>query len=112
MAIVEDLGDFFEDHGISVAFVNGVTPVATATMIFDNPTSETVFYDRSFYDEKHYEAKVQGTDPTLHGVMADVAAVAVGHKATPAGQGDWYVTAIEPDGTGLVTIVLSRHTPT
>jgi hypothetical protein len=107
----EDLDDFIADFGVAVVFTRGVTTVATATLIFDNPASEVKVYDRSFYDEKHYEASIQGTLPTLHGKAADTASVLVGDKATPTGQGDWYVTAKEPDGTGLVTIVLSRDIP-
>jgi hypothetical protein len=107
----EDLGAFFADFGISVVFKNGATTVATATMIFDAPTSEILVHDRSFYDAKFYEAKAQGQAVSLHGSQADIANVAVGFKATPTGQGDWYVIAIEPDGTGLVTIHLSGNTP-
>lgn len=110
----EDLGAFFDDFGISVVFTRGTSPVvsvATATMNFDAPTADVNVYDRSFYDEKFYEAKALGQVVSLHGALAAVAAVRQGDKAVPTGQGDWYVTAIEPDGTGLVTIRLSGNTP-
>jgi len=104
----EDLGLFFEDFGIEVTFSRAGDPVATTTLIRDAPMSETNVYDRSFYDEKFYEATVQGSDVTLLGIEDHLADVRIGDVAT-VNTVNWFVASKEPDGTGLATIRLSLN---
>lgn len=106
--IAEELELFLADFGVEVVFTRGGNPVTTATAIYDAPASEINVYDRSFYDEKFYEARLQGSSVTLLAVEADLVNVAAGDTATINAVG-WVVTSKEPDGTGLITIRLSLH---
>jgi hypothetical protein len=105
---VEDLGAFLEDFGIEVVFTRAGDEIATSTLIHDAPMSEINVYDRSFYDEKFYEARVQGSAVNLLGVAASLSEVQVGDVAT-VNAVDWYVITKEPDGTGFVTLRLSAN---
>lgn len=104
----EDLSVFFDDFGIEVVFTRDGDPVTTSTLILNAPMSETSVYDRSFYDEKFYEARVNGSKPELLGIAAELSTLELNDVATVNAQ-DWYVINIEPDGTGLMTIVLSAN---
>jgi hypothetical protein len=108
MAFTEDLTIFFEDFGIEVAFKRVSTPLFTATVILDAPADELATYDRSFFDEKFYAAKVTGAKVTLHAIASEVASLQLNDKATINGA-DWYVIGLEPDGTGLMSLHLSIH---
>jgi hypothetical protein len=108
---IEDLTVFFKDFGVEVIFKRGVTTLFTPNpmMIFDAPPTEVNVYDRSFYDEKFYEARVQGKDVRLQGIETELVGLQLNDVATVGGH-DWYVIAIEPDGTGLTVIRLSEST--
>ena len=106
--ITEDLAAFVADFGISVPFRRVSTPVVTITAILDAPNSEIEAYDRSFYDEKHYAAKVRTQDAMLTAVATDTVLLQKNDIAT-INAVDWYITGIEPDGTGMVSIIISKH---
>jgi hypothetical protein len=103
---VEDLSIFFQDFALLVGFVRDGVQVAAANMILDAVPTETAVYDRSFYDEKFYSAKVSGQHVTLYGVAADLANVRVNDTTNVNGD-TWYVIGFDPDGTGLMTVHLS-----
>lgn len=102
----ENLGAFLTDFGESFAFVRGVTPVVTLTMIKDAPPFEFSAYDRSFYDEKHYEATGVMAKVRLLGVELDMIPIQINDKTMFGGE-DWYVIGKTPDGTGMAVIGLS-----
>lgn len=106
--ISEDLAAYISDFGVSVIFKRVTTTLFTRMCLLDGPASEIEAYDRSFYDEKHYSAKVQTTDTRLTAVGTEVIGLQKNDIATIAAV-DWRVTGIEPDGTGMVTIVISKH---
>lgn len=104
----EDLSIFFEDFGIDVVFTRAAAPVATAKLILNAPASEIAVYDRSFYDEKFYEARATGAKIELHGIATELLSVEQNDTATINGF-DYRVFDIQPDGTGLMDVVLSIH---
>jgi hypothetical protein len=104
----EDLTAFLDDFGIEVAFKRVTTPLFTATVILDSPADELAAYDRSFFDEKFYAAKVTGSKVHLLGIASDVASLQLNDIGTINGL-DWYVIGLEPDGTGLISIHVSIH---
>lgn len=106
--ITEDLAAFVADFGISVPFRRVAVPLFTITAILDAPSSEIEVYDRSFYDEKHYAGKVKTQDARLTAVESDITGLTKNDICT-INSVDWYVMEIEPDGTGMVTIVISKH---
>lgn len=109
MAFVENLADFLTDFGISVAFKRVATPLLTSTLILNAPPEAVAIYDRSFYDEKFYEASVRLQDVELLGVESALTALQLNDIAT-VNSVEWYVTGIIPDGTGMVAITLSINT--
>lgn len=102
----EDLSFFLEDFGVDCTFTRNSTPVASAKLILDNLPVETGVYDRSFYDEKFYSAKVLGRNIVLYAIASEVADVRPNDTATINGTA-MYVHYIEPDGTGMTLIHLS-----
>jgi hypothetical protein len=108
MAFVEDLTIFFDDFGIDVAFKRGSTSLLTATVILDAPADELAVYDRSFFDEKFYAARVTGAKVSLLAIASEVASLQLNDTGTINGS-DWYVIGLEPDGTGLMSLHLSIH---
>lgn len=104
----EDLSVFVNDFGIDVTFQRGLTTLFTAKLIYDAPPSEVAIYDRSFYDETFYEARVAGADVTLLGVATGITGLQLDDVA-PINSVNWYVIGISPDGTGMVSITLSLN---
>ena len=89
MAFAEDLGMFFADFGIA-ATVGGVSCMG----IFDNAFASTMGF-------------TAGTQPMLIVKAADVPSVAQGNSVVLS-SGSYTVTAIEPDGTGIVLLRLQE----
>ena len=89
MSFTEDLDPFFIDHGI-VATVGGVA----CTAIFDNGYAQSLGF-------------TAGTAPTLIVVGTAIPSVAQGN-AVVVPSGNYTVTAIEPDGTGLLLLRLQE----
>jgi hypothetical protein len=89
MAFAEDLIPFFTDFGVS-ATVGGVA----CTGIFDNVYAATLGF-------------TAGTQPMLIVMAAAVPSVAQGNAVTVAG-GSYTVTALEPDGTGVLLLRLQE----
>lgn len=87
MAFTEDLDAFFADFGVS-ATVGGVACVG----LFDNAFASVLGF-------------AAGTSPVLIVQAADVPAVAQDQAVVVAG-GNYTVTDVEPDGTGLVLLKL------
>ncbi len=89
MSFLEDLTPFFTDYGTS-ATVGAVSAMG----IFDNLFAATMGF-------------TAGTSPVLIVKAADVPAVAQGTAVTISAA-SYTVTAIEPDGTGLVLLRLQE----
>jgi len=107
--MIEDLHQFVADFGVDCTFTRASTTVATAKAIFDAPPIESAVYDRSFYDEKFYAATVLGQNRMLYAVLADVAAVR-SNDSIILDAVTYYVSHVEPDGTGMMFIHLSLNT--
>lgn len=105
---VEDLHAFVDDFGVTCAFTRGATPVASFKAIFDAPPTETAVYDRSFYDEKFYSARVLGQELVLTAVATDAISLEP-HDAIVLNSITYYVSYTEPDGTGMMLIHLSLN---
>lgn len=106
--IAEDLSLFVKDFGVTVTVTRGAVVLRTIKAIFDDAPFTTAVYDRSFYDEKHYDASVTGSNPVLQCLASDAADLRLNDKATLAGK-DYFVATIEPDGTGMCFVNLSLH---
>lgn len=114
----ENLSAFLADFGDEYAFVREVeesssssssvadTPVVTLTMIKDAPPFEFSVYDRSFYDEKHYEATGVMAKVRLLGVEVDMIPIQINDKTTIDAV-EMFVIGKTPDGTGMAVIGLS-----
>lgn len=112
----ENLGAFLADFGDEYEFVRepdesssssaADESVVTLTMIKDAPPFEFSAYDRSFYDEKHYEATGVMAKVRLLGVETEMIPIEINDKTNFGGQ-DWYVIGKTPDGTGMAVIGLS-----
>jgi|GEM_PF-6720665 len=89
MDLSADLAAFFSDFGIA-ATVGGVSCVG----LFDNGYAQALGF-------------VAGTEPTLVVKAADVPDVEQGDEVVVV-YGDFSVTNIEPDGTGLVLLRLQK----
>lgn len=104
----EDLSAFLNDFGVEIAFRRGSTSLFSTMTILDAPPIEMAVYDRSFYDEKFYAARTTGAKVQLLAVATEVSTLQVNDIATVNGE-DWYVTSLEPDGTGFMTIHISAN---
>jgi hypothetical protein len=102
----ENLSAFFADFGVTVTIKRGVTVLRTITAIFTSAAQELAVYDRSFYDEKFYSAKVSLTNPLLECQTVDVADTRLNDTCTVNGV-DYYVRHGEADGTGISLLFLS-----
>ena len=99
MAFEEDLDQFFDtrDFGVVATFTRAGAPVATASVIFDDP-SHAVLLDETAVEEAAH---------TLLTPAAAVAAVRRKDRVAVAG-GDYTVERIEPDGNGLKLMFLAK----
>jgi hypothetical protein len=91
MSFTEDPSAFFYDFG-RLATVGG----ASVQVIFDNAYAATLGF-------------TTGTTPVILCAAADVPAVAQGDAVTVA-DGSYTVSAVEPDGTGMVLLRLDSAT--
>jgi hypothetical protein len=89
MAFTEDLTPYFRDWGVA-ATVDGVSCLG----IFDNVYAQALGF-------------TAGTTPTLIVKASDVTGAAQG-EAVVVPAGSYTITAIEPDGTGLVLLRLQE----
>jgi hypothetical protein len=127
--ITEDLGAFLADFGEEFEFVREIeessssspessssssssssstTSVVTATLIWDAPPFEFNAYDRSFYDEKFYDASGVMSKARALGVESELIAVDINDRITRSGE-NWYVIGKVPDGTGMMTVGFSHQ---
>lgn len=95
MAFVEDFTVFFQDFGVT-ATPNAGAPV---TVIFDRAQIEAMGGD------------ISGTSPVALAVSADVSSwtpntTTVVISGAAAGNGNYTLRDIQPDGTGLSVLVL------
>jgi hypothetical protein len=95
----EDLPVFCRDFGVTATFstLGGVASTATVTGIFDNAYAVATVEDGLEVESRH---------PALTCPVADVAGVVQGDSLSIAGT-TYSVVDPMPDGTGMVTLLLS-----
>lgn len=95
----EDLDQFFDqrDFGVAAAFTRGGAPVATANVIFNDP-SHQVSIDETAVEEAAHK---------LLATAASVAAVKRKDRVAVAG-GDYTVERIERSGGGMKLMYLAK----
>jgi hypothetical protein len=99
MAFAEDRSQFFDtrDFGVVATFTRGGVAVATANVIFDDPSHEVTVYETQVEEAAH----------TLLADAPTVAAVKRGDAVSVEG-GAYTVERIEPDGNGLKLMYLAQ----
>jgi hypothetical protein len=99
MAFAEDILQFFDtrDFGVVAVFTRGGAAVATANVLFDDPSHEVTAYETGVEESAH----------TLQAEAASVAAVKRGDAVAVAGA-SYRIERIEPDGNGLKLFYLAK----
>lgn len=88
-----DLDDYFTDFGVSASFSHAGGAPSTVTVIFDNAFQ--------------FLEGVQSTSPTVTCKTTDVATAIQGDTLTIGGT-VFNIIEVQPDGTGITTLLLSR----
>ncbi|HYY95280.1 MAG TPA: hypothetical protein VE713_12245 [Pyrinomonadaceae bacterium] len=93
----EDLSRFFEEFAVEAVFKRAGAPVATANVIFNDPSQPVTVY----------ETEVEEPAPFLLAPAAALADV-LREDAVAVNGADYTVERIRPDGTGLVRMDLAE----
>ena len=91
MSFVETLSDFFEDFAETATLANGSKVLG----IFDNVSRQQL------------GGMLNGSSPEFQGMTASLAAATEGTAITISGI-TYTIVEVQPDGTGLSTLILRR----
>lgn len=91
------------------AFFGGLDSQVVVFTTTSGSKSVKGFFDNAFYDTSVGETVLDTTAPRFTCIQADLVGVALHNRVLIAGK-TWKVDRIEPEGTGLCTVLLGEVT--